>query len=40
MKNSQKNKIDLFWQYPVITEKKFYEQEKHNFMHIQRNRAF
>ena len=22
------NKFNLFWQYPVITEKTFYEQEK------------
>ena len=23
-------KLDLFWQYPVITEKTFYEQNKEN----------
>lgn len=28
------HKIELFWQYPVITEKTFYEQEKHNLNYI------
>lgn len=28
------NKLDLFWQYPAITEKTFYEQEKNNPSYI------
>ena len=27
-------KYKLFWQYPVITEKTFYEQQKHNVHYL------